>query len=62
MKILNKLFKGISLVFKTLEEMLSTIISTALTAIITVAVLGGLVIIVVFVFKTVSTMMAGSSY
>lgn len=60
MKILNKLFRGLSLCFKGLEDILSGVISTALSAIITVAVLGGLAIAVVFVFKTLSSMLAGN--
>ncbi|GLI57151.1 hypothetical protein PM10SUCC1_26650 [Propionigenium maris DSM 9537] len=60
MKIFNKLFRGISLFFKGVEDILSGIISTALSAVITVAVLGGLAIVVIFVFRTGSSMLAGN--
>lgn len=60
MKIIKKFFRVISLCFKTMEDIFTSIISTALSAIMTVAVLGGLAIVVVFVFRTVSSMLAGN--
>lgn len=60
MKKRKNLFRVISLFFKTLDKVCINIISTVLTAIITVAVLGCLVILGAFVFKTVSTLLAGN--
>ncbi len=48
--------------FECLDEMCTNIISTALTAIITIAVLGGLAILIMFFLKTVSTLLAGTYY
>ncbi len=60
MKIFSRLFRVVSLCFKVLEDIFSGIISTALSAVITVAVVGGLVIVALFVLKTVSSMLAGN--
>jgi len=60
MKKVNKLFRVISLCSKTLEDVFTGIISTALSALITVAVVGGLAIAIVFVYKTVSSLLAGN--
>lgn len=60
MKIFSRLFRVVSLCFKVLEDIFSGIISTALSAVITLAVVGGLVIVALFVLKTVSSMLAGN--
>ena len=59
MKTSKKFFRVISLCFKGLDDVFTSIISTVLNIIITVAVLGGLAIAIVFVYKTLSTLLAG---
>lgn len=60
MKKIKNGLRRISSFFKTLDKICTNIISIALTFIITIAVLGALVILISFVFKTVSTLLNGA--
>lgn len=60
MEKLKRIIKVISLACKTINEVGTSIISMALTIMITIVVVGGLIVLVNFLFKTYSTLLSGN--